>query len=122
METQKTILVIEDDPGQQEIYRMALELAGFQVVVRGQADAGLRWLEQIQPDLILLDLMLPGKSGVEMLSEIRQRPNGQEAAIIVVSAIADSERAKLAPFSVHAILEKPLAPRELIAAVKAKLD
>ena len=80
MDSQKTILVIEDDPHQQQVYEIALKRAGYNMVARGEAQSGLQWLEQILPDLILLDIMLPGMSGTDMLKEIRSSQNWQGCA------------------------------------------
>lgn len=118
MELKKTILIIEDDPAQQDIYAISLQKAGFSTVARGDAMAGLRWLEQILPDLIVLDVMLPHISGVEMLHEIRQRPNGATVPIIIATASATLTEEELEPYNVAAFLRKPLLPRQLLLTVE----
>ena len=118
MEMKKTILIIEDDPAQQDIYSISLQKAGFNTVGRGDALSGLRWLEQILPDLIVLDVMLPHLSGVEMLHEIRQRPNGASVPIIIATASATLTELDVATYNVAAFLRKPLLPRQLIATVE----
>ncbi len=118
---QKTILVIEDDAAHQEIYRLLLSKAGSNVVVRGEASAGLRWLEQILPDLILLDVMLPGMSGLDMLKAIRNSPNGQTVPILIASALSFGQD-DFKGFNVTSILEKPILPDHLLGTVKVVLD
>lgn len=118
---QKTILVIEDDTAHQDIYRLLLTKAGYNVIVRAEAAAGLRWLEQILPDLILLDVMLPGMSGLDMLKAIRTSPNGQTVPILIASALSLGQE-DFSSFNVTAILEKPILPPDLLGAVKKLLD
>lgn len=119
--TAKTILVIEDDLDQREIYKTVLQRAGFTVVARGDALSGLRWLEQILPDLILLDYMLPNISGAEMLARIRQTPNGRYVPVVVATAVADLHRDTFSAYNISAFLQKPLTPDELTHAIHKAL-
>jgi two-component system phosphate regulon response regulator PhoB len=121
METKKTILIIEDDPAQQEIYRITLQRGGYSTVVRGDAIAGLKWLEQILPDLILLDVMLPQLSGVEMLAQVRLSPNGRDVPIVLATASATIGEADVQHFRISAFLRKPLLPSVLLDAIKQAL-
>lgn len=120
--TAKTILVIEDDIDQREIYKTILLKAGFTVVARSDALSGLRWLEQILPDLILLDYMLPSISGAEMLARIRQTPNGRYVPVVVATAVADLKRDAFSAYNISAFLQKPLTPDELIRAIQHALS
>jgi two-component system OmpR family response regulator/two-component system alkaline phosphatase synthesis response regulator PhoP len=113
-ELRKTILVIEDDPQQQTIYTITLERAGYGVVTRPDAYAGLRWLEQISPDLILLDMMLPGMSGLEMLDMIRKTPNGRDVPVMIATASSDVDESDFRPYKIAHFFHKPTLPREIV--------
>lgn len=113
----KTILIIEDDVAQQDIFGIALKKAGFNVVVRSDGVSGLRWLEQIMPDLIVLDIMLPGLSGVEILEAIRETANGQEVPIIIATASTLSED-DLLGYHISSFMRKPILPTVLAATVR----
>ncbi|NJL92927.1 MAG: response regulator [Anaerolineae bacterium] len=117
MQTKKTVLIIEDDPSQQEIYSLTLQRDGYNTIVRGDAHSGLRWLEQILPDVIMLDVMLPEISGIEMLELIRKNPNGKDVPIIIATASSDVSEVMLAPFNVYRLLRKPILPRMLLEAI-----
>jgi DNA-binding response OmpR family regulator len=122
MEPRKTILVIEDDPNQQHVYEIALRRAGYNVVARGEAGAGLEWLGQILPDLIVLDIMLPGFSGIEMLHQIRSSPNGKDVPVLIVTAKADISHEDFADYNITNFLRKPLLPAVLIEAIEAAIS
>jgi len=122
MDPQKTILVVEDDPNQQEMYEVALKRAGYNVVARGEAKTGLQWLGQILPDLILLDVMLPGISGIEMLKQIRSSPNGKDVPVIVITAKADIELADFDGYNIVELLRKPLLPTVLIETIESAIS
>jgi two-component system phosphate regulon response regulator PhoB len=121
MDPQKTILVIEDDPAQQQLYEVALKRVGYNVIARGEARTGLQWLEQILPDLILLDIMLPEMSGIEMLKEIRSTQNGRDVPVIVVTAKSDIDFEDFDGYSIADLLRKPLLPALLIEAINVVL-
>src|SRR5687768_10653585 len=121
MDLKKTILIIEDDLAQQDIYQQSLKKAGYNPIVRGDALAGLSWLEQILPDLIMLDIMLPGLSGIDMLIEIRKRPNGQDVPIIIASASSAYSYDDLRAYGVVAFMRKPIIPSRLVEKINEVL-
>lgn len=122
MDMQKTILVIEDDLGQRQIYDITLKRAGFNVVAKGDAYEGLRWLEQILPDLILLDVMLPGISGIDMLAEIRETENGKDVPVVIATAHWEVSTDTFERYQISAFLRKPLSPNELVDTVRNVLE
>ena len=69
-----TILVVDDEPDIREVIRFALEGADFRVVEAGHADDARRRLSTESPDLVLLDWMLPGRSGLELAEQLKQSP------------------------------------------------
>ncbi|HEY4606174.1 MAG TPA: response regulator transcription factor [Acidimicrobiia bacterium] len=115
----RRILVVEDEPGLAESVRYALDTEGFDVLV---ADTGLGGLESArvnQPDLVLLDLMLPGMSGLDVCRQIR---TSSDVPIIMLTA-KDAESDKVAGLELGAddYVTKPFSMRELIARVRAHL-
>lgn len=120
MDSNKTILIIEDETEQQQLYKITLSRAGYHSVAKGDPASGLTWLEQVMPDLILLDIMLPQMSGLDMLDRIRGTANGRQIPIIIVTAstIAESVVEK---YNVSAILRKPIMPNFLIERIKMAL-
>ncbi|MBV9463895.1 MAG: response regulator [Verrucomicrobiae bacterium] len=81
----KRILVIDDDSLVTGIYKSKLRLEGFEVEIAPDGEAGLRSIAERAPDLVVLDLMLPGMHGVEVLSQIRREVSGDDLPVIVFS-------------------------------------
>jgi DNA-binding response OmpR family regulator len=116
------ILVIEDEKEIRDLVRYNLEREGFRVAVAGDGEEGLQRLFAARPDALVLDLMLPGRSGLEVLREVRGEPSTRDLPIIVLTA-RSAEMDKLLGFEHGAddYLTKPFAPRELIARLRALL-
>ena len=81
----KNILIIEDDQIVANVYRNKLAVEGYKVEVAGDGESGLRIMRTFQPQIIILDLMLPTMSGVDVIKEIRQEPDFAKIPIIVFS-------------------------------------
>jgi DNA-binding response OmpR family regulator len=81
----KKILIIEDDRIVANIYRNKLAVEGYQTEIAADGEAGLKLLRTLQPDLVVLDLMLPGMSGVDVIREVRGDPEFSKLPIIVFS-------------------------------------
>jgi DNA-binding response OmpR family regulator len=115
----KKVLVIDDDPSVQEVTRAYLERDGYLVYVAGTAAEGLAVAERIKPGLIVLDLMLPDRTGEDVCREVRQR---SDVPILMLTAKA-SEDERVAGLALGAddYLTKPFSPRELVARVRAIL-
>jgi len=113
------ILVVEDEPGLAESVRYTLDSEGFDVLVVESGVAGLEKARLMEPDLILLDLMLPGMSGLDVCRQIR---SSSDVPIIMLTA-KDSEADKVAGLELGAddYMTKPFSMRELIARVRAHL-
>ncbi len=114
------ILVIEDDPNLAKIIISYLERDGFVVCSSLRGDTGLDMVFVEKPDLVLLDLNLPGMDGMDVAAEIRRET---ETPIIMVTARVE-ETDRLEGFSSGAddYISKPFSPRELVARVKAVLN
>jgi len=117
-----TILVVEDEPAIQELIAYNLELAGHQALRAENAEQALEMVRTALPDLVVLDWMLPGMSGLELARRLRADKRTQDVPVIMLTARAE-EQDKLAGLETGAddYLTKPFSPRELNARVKAVL-
>src|SRR5258706_1299495 len=88
------ILIVEDDPGLSELYKIALERAGFTAQITRDVITAMKLLNQFTPALIMLDVMLPGVQGLELARYIRRDLNGPAIPIIVSSALTDPQSIK----------------------------
>lgn len=84
-EGQKTVLLVEDDVFLSQLLSTRLQRAGVTVIKAHDGDEALKALESTKPDLILLDIILPRKSGFEVMEEIQSNPLIQKAPIVVIS-------------------------------------
>jgi len=116
------VLVIEDEKEIRDLVKYNLERAGFKVSAVADGDQGLERLFASRPDALVLDLMLPGKNGLEILREVRNEPATRDLPVIVLTARA-AEMDKLLGFEHGAddYLTKPFSPRELLARIRALL-
>jgi CheY-like chemotaxis protein len=83
------ILLVEDDPLIYRLYEKAFSLAGYQVDVTDNGQSGLDKLQKATPDIILLDIMMPGMNGVELLSKIKDEPKTKDIPVVVLTNISD---------------------------------
>ena len=121
--TPRRILVVEDNPLNLKLVRDVLQFAGYDVVEAQSGEEGLRAAEADPPDLVLMDLQLPGIDGTETLRRLRQGSLGRDVPVVAVTAFAmaeDRERANLAGFDGY--VEKPISVRELPGQIEAFLD
>jgi two-component system, OmpR family, alkaline phosphatase synthesis response regulator PhoP len=118
----ETVMVIEDEKEIRELIRYNLQRAGFRVQAVTDGDEGLRQLFAARPDAVVLDLMLPGRSGLEVLRELREEPTTRDLPVLVLTA-RSAEMDKLLGFEHGAddYLTKPFSPRELVARLRALL-
>ncbi len=113
------ILVVDDEPGILNLVTAYLRQEGFEYYTASDGPAGLKAARAFRPDLIVLDIMLPGIDGLEVLQHLRRETN---VYVILLTARAE-EMDKIVGLSVGAddYLTKPFSPRELIARIKAGL-
>ncbi len=111
------ILVIDDEPSITNLVSAYLKPEGYEVFTAADGNAGLKAARAFKPDLIILDLMLPGMDGIELLSRLRRE---SDVYVIMLTARTD-ETDKIVGLSVGAddYVTKPFSPRELVARVKA---
>ncbi|MGI9142945.1 MAG: phosphate regulon transcriptional regulator PhoB [Fluviibacter sp.] len=115
-----SILVVEDDPAIRELLTISLESAGHRVIEAESAEAAEQLMKAALPDLILLDWMLPGRSGPQFAARIRENERSKDIPIIMLTARTD-EQDRITGLDVGAddYIVKPFSPRELIARIKA---
>ncbi len=111
----RAALVVEDDAAAAEFIRRVLESEGLKVSLVGTAEAALAWLEQSKPDLVTLDILLPGMDGWEFLQRLEQSPRLRDVPVIVLSIVPDEKRGLA--LGASAVLQKPVSRAELMEAV-----
>jgi two-component system cell cycle response regulator DivK len=118
--TPRRILVVEDNPLNLKLVRDVLQYAGYDVIEAQSGEEGVRAAQADPPDLVLMDLQLPGIDGTETLRRLRQGSLGRDVPVVAVTAFAmaeDRERASLAGFD--GFVEKPISVRELPGQIEA---
>ena len=122
MNPQLRILIIEDDKDIVELVRYNLKKGGFQVGACGEGVAGLAQIRKSSPDLLILDLMLPKLSGLEICKEIRRDDRLNRLPILMLTARGEeADRIVGLELGADDYVTKPFSPRELVARVKALL-
>lgn len=120
--SKKKIVVIEDEPDILEVLSYNLKREGYEVSTALDGTKGLALIRQQLPDMVLLDLMLPGIDGVEVCSTIKKDPQTQSTLIVMVTAKGEESDIVLGlGVGADDYISKPFSPRELIARVKAVL-
>ncbi len=116
------ILLVEDEPAIQELIAANLTRAGHTVMRAADAEIALRIVRDALPDLVLLDWMLPGISGIELARRLRAEERTRAIPIIMLTARSD-EQDKVSGLEIGAddYITKPFSPRELVARIKAVL-
>lgn len=119
---QPSVLVVEDEPAQREVLAYNLESEGFRVIKAADGNEALLLIEEEQPDLILLDWMLPGTSGIEICRQIKSRPAFRMTPVIMLSARSEEvDKVRGLETGADDYISKPYSIIELLARVKAHL-
>ncbi len=114
------ILLVEDDQGLSDLLSQLLQLEGYDVAVRANGPAGLLAAQQQEYDLMLLDVMLPGLNGFDLLQALRE--HGSHLPVLMLTAKGDDlDRVKGLELGADDYLAKPFNDRELVARIKAIL-
>ncbi len=114
------ILVVDDDPTVSDVVRRYLERAGFDVALAGDGPTALAAYAREQPDLVVLDLMLPGMDGLEVCRRLRAASDG--VAVIMLTALGEeSDRVLGLQIGADDYVTKPFSPRELVLRVQSVL-
>jgi CheY-like chemotaxis protein/phosphoribosyl 1,2-cyclic phosphodiesterase len=114
------ILIVDDDEDLRILARKALVHAGHTVLEAGSGEEGLNLIEEHKPDLLLLDLSMPGMDGFEVLRRLRARETGRPLPVIVLTGLGDEESARSSfQFGATDFLIKPFSPPQLDVRVRA---
>ena len=116
------VLIVEDEPAIAELIAVNLQHSGFTAVVAGDSVSAQRELETMLPDIILLDWMLPGQSGLSLARHLRKQPRTKNIPIVMLTARGD-EPDKIAGLDAGAddYVTKPFSTQELLARIRAVL-
>ncbi len=119
---QPRVLVVEDEPSQREVLAYNLEAEGFRVASAATGDDALLLVDEETPDVIVLDWMLPGVSGIEICRRLKTRPATRAVPIIMLSARSEEvDRVRGLETGADDYMVKPFSVVELMARVRAQL-
>jgi two-component system phosphate regulon response regulator PhoB len=120
--TAKRLLLVEDDRQLAELVRFHFDRAGFDVTRTGDGEEALILAEEVRPDLIILDWMIEGISGIEVCRRLRRRPATANLPIIMLTARGEeNDRVRGLETGADDYLTKPFSPKELVARAGAVL-
>lgn len=109
------VLVVEDDPDSRTIYRTILRASGYAVVETGDGTEGIRLACACEPDLVLLDLDVPGTNGWIVTRALRERVETATIPVVVLTAhVLPEHETRAREAGCSAFLSKPIAPREIV--------
>jgi two-component system response regulator MtrA len=118
----KHILVVDDEIGALTLIGIMLERGGFNVLKAKDADSALALLDQNDPDLIILDVMMPGMDGIELCKVMRGRDDTGHTPILILSARGDAESVMRGmEAGANDYLPKPILHHDLVAKVRSML-
>ncbi len=117
------ILIVDDNPANLEVLSETLAGAGFQVAVAIDGVSAIEQIQDYQPELILLDIMMPGIDGFETYQRLRAKPSTRDIPVIFTTALSDTEN-KVKGFSLGAVdyITKPFQQQEVLARVRVHLQ
>ncbi len=117
------ILIVDDNPANLEVLSETLAGAGFQVAVAIDGVSAIEQIQDYQPELILLDIMMPGIDGFETYQRLRAKPSTRDIPVIFTTALSDTEN-KVKGFSLGAVdyITKPFQQQEVLARVRLHLQ
>ncbi|MEU0369665.1 response regulator transcription factor [Streptomyces sp. NPDC006283] len=118
-----SVLVVDDDPTVSEVVAGYLQRAGFAVRLAADGPAALRAADELRPDLVVLDLMLPGMDGLEVCRRLRARESGRRPVPVIMLTARGDEDDRILGLEVGAddYVTKPFSPRELVLRVRSVL-
>jgi two-component system phosphate regulon response regulator PhoB len=115
-----SILIVEDEPAIREMVRFALERAGFSCREAHDGERALVSIADQRPDLVLIDWMLPGISGIDLARRLKREETTKETPVIMLTARGEEEdRIRGLEVGADDYVTKPFSPRELVARIKA---
>ena len=119
---QPVVLVVEDEPAQREVLAFNLDTEGYDVVQAANGEEALIMVDEVMPDIIVLDWMMPNLSGIEVCRRLKMRPETRGISIIMLSAKSEEvDRVRGLETGADDYVIKPYSIVELMARVKAQL-
>ena len=119
----KTILIVEDDPVASELIAYALNVEGYDTLVALNGEQGMSHARNHKPDLVVLDVMLPGMDGFEICRRLKAEPETAHMPILILSAKAQATDVKTGQeMGAEIYLTKPLDPSNLVEQVRFLLS
>jgi CheY-like chemotaxis protein len=115
------ILIVEDHPTMREAMRLVLEREGFDIDEAADGDQALAAVHEDAPDLVLLDMSIPGIAGPDVLAAVKSDPATSEVRVIVVTATGEEGRAAAMAGGADHYFTKPFSPIALLEAVEEVL-
>jgi len=116
------VLIVDDEDYIRRLVRFVLEKEGYEVLVASSAEEGLRLLREEHPDVITVDLMMPGQSGLDLLAEKQADPSIRDVPTLVVTAVGIREDLDQAnELGATATLNKPFSHQQLSIAISSVL-
>jgi CheY-like chemotaxis protein len=117
------ILLVEDNEKNRKLARDVLVFQGYRVVEAETAEDGLRFVQEERPELVLMDIHLPGIDGIEALRRLRQDPATRTIPVMAVTASAmTTDRAKIMAAGFDGYQSKPISVKPFLAAIRDLLD
>jgi len=122
MVKKETLLIVEDEADIRELISFNLEMSGYEVIKAADGEEGLTLARRHQPDLIILDIMLPGMDGLKVCRQLRSEANTRKTPVMILTARSEEDD-QITGFESGAddYITKPFSPRVLVARVKALL-
>jgi DNA-binding response OmpR family regulator len=119
----KKVMVVDDEESILELEKAILETAGYEVMTAESGEKCIEKLKTLKPDLVLLDMMMPGMSGRETCEKMRQDPKtkGLKVAFVTVAKFSEAGKDKLKDMKVMDYITKPFDNDDLLARVKKML-
>jgi DNA-binding response OmpR family regulator len=123
MAAKTKIAVVEDDAAIVQMYRLKFEAEGFEVKTAGDGVAGLKLIDEFNPDIVLLDLMMPGMNGIDVLAHLRKDAKTKDLKVVVLTNMGDAETASkvFAMKATDYIVKAEMTPKEVSQKIKQLL-
>lgn len=120
----KKVAIIEDDPAIVEMYKVKMVKEGYDVRTAADGNEGIALINEFNPDVVMLDLMMPNKTGIEMLEELRAKPGGNLVKVMILTNVGDdattSQVYRLAPMDY--IVKSEMTPQQVFERVQQVLE
>jgi two-component system cell cycle response regulator DivK len=117
------ILIVEDNEKNRKLVRDVLTYTGYRLAEAETGEEGVRLAKALRPDLVLMDIQLPGINGIVALGQIRDDPTIRDTPVIAVTASAmTQDRQKIMAAGFNGYQSKPINVKDFLAAVRAMLD